>query len=88
MIGERRLPSITTYPAHRQRVAHLNEQSGVWLGLGREALGVASSFADLPILLCIASRTLARPFDSILCLSAAMMLMTSFGPLPSVPTSI
>jgi hypothetical protein len=40
------------------------------LGLGREALGLASSFAGLPIRLRNASRTLARPFASILCLSA------------------
>jgi len=37
VIGERRLPSITTYPAHRQRVAHLIEQSGAGFGRGREA---------------------------------------------------
>jgi hypothetical protein len=53
------------------------------LGLGRDALGLGfSSSEGLPIRLRTASRTLARPFDSILRLSAAMMLMTSFGALP------
>ena len=34
------------------------------------------------------SCTLARPFARIVCFSAAMMLMTSLGALPSVATSI
>jgi hypothetical protein len=52
------------------------------LGLG------SSSFEGLPIRLRTASRTLARPFACILSLSAAIMLMTSFGALASVATSI
>jgi hypothetical protein len=59
------------------------------LGLGRDALGLGfSSSEGLPIFLRTASRTLARPFACILSFSAAMMLMTSFGALPSVATSI
>jgi hypothetical protein len=59
-----------------------------WACLGREARGLGSSFAGLPIRLLTASRALARPFACMLCLSAAMMLMASFGALPSAPTSI
>jgi hypothetical protein len=59
------------------------------LGLGPDALRLGFSSAEgLPIRLRTASRTLARPFACILSLSAAMMLMTSFGALPSVATSI
>jgi hypothetical protein len=60
------------------------------LALGRDfvdlALGLGSSFAGLPMRLRTASRTLARPLASILSFSAAMMLMTSFGALPSGAT--
>jgi hypothetical protein len=52
-------------------------------------LGLASAASvGLPIRLRTASRTLARPFAYTLSLSAAMMLMTSRGALPSVATSI
>jgi hypothetical protein len=59
------------------------------LGLGLDARGLASSsFEGLPILLRTASRTFARPFACILSFRAAMMLMISFGALPSEATSI
>jgi hypothetical protein len=56
--------------------------------LGRDALGRASSVEGLPMRFRTASHTLARPFACMLSFSAAMMLMTSFGALPSVATSI
>ena len=44
MIGERRLQSITTSPAHLQRLAHLNEQSGEGLALVVMAVTSEPSF--------------------------------------------
>jgi hypothetical protein len=53
------------------------------------SVGAAPTQASegLPIRLRTASRTLARPFACILSFSAAMMLMTSRGALPSAATS-
>jgi len=78
------LPLISSVVAPHQAVPQCAVRRE--LGVGLEVLGVAASFAGLPIRLRTASPTLARPFACILSFSASMMLTTSMPcPLFEVP---
>jgi hypothetical protein len=64
VIGERRLPSITTSPAYLQRFAHLNEQSGDGLALVVMAVTSEPSFGTQPTRMATRG-PFANPFANI-----------------------